>query len=103
MEKREEVSALVLLMATLLTHDHQIVEDEQRPFVSLTKVGTSAQVQNFIDVELQNKMTLGGGEFLEGRKGRGEREREGERGGERETEREYRNVFQASLHITGVT
>ena len=70
MEKREEVSALVLLMATLLTHDDQIVEDEQRSFVSLAKVGTSAQVQNFIDIELQNKMTLGSGEFLEGGEGR---------------------------------
>jgi hypothetical protein len=64
MKKGEEISALVLLVSTLLAHDHQIVEDEQCPFVSLAKVWSTAQIQDFVDVELQNKTTLRGGEFL---------------------------------------
>ena len=67
-------------MATLFANNQQIVEDEQRPSVSLAKVWTSAQIQDFTDVELQNKVTLRGGEFLERERGRKEgRERERER------------------------
>ena len=77
-------------MATLLAHNHQIVEDEQCPSVSLSEVWTSTQVNDFIDVELQNKMALGGGEFLQGGRGteggEGGRKRGGEEGG-RERER----------------
>ena len=65
-------------MSTLFAEDHQIVEDEQCPLVSLAKVRASTQIQDFIDAELQNKTTLRGGEFLEGERERreGGRERE---------------------------
>ena len=76
MKKREEIPALVLLVSTLFADDHQIVEDEQCPLVSLAEVRTSAQIQDFVDVALQNKTTLRSGEFLEGERGRRERERE---------------------------
>ena len=66
MKEGEEIPALVLLVSTLFADDHQIVEDEQCPLVSLAKVRTSAQIQDFIDVALQNKTTLRSGEFLEG-------------------------------------
>ena len=74
-------------MTTLFADDHQIIKDEYCSAVSLAKVWTFAQVHDFIDIELQNKMTLGCGEFLK-------REREMEREREREE-----NGFQASIHV----
>ena len=94
MKKREEIPALVLLMSTLFADDHQIVEDEQCPLVSLAKVWTSAQIQDFIDVALQNKTTLRSGEFLEGERGGREGEREKIKHAIKET------GSQASIHIT---
>ena len=57
---------MVLLMTTLLADNHQIVKDEYCSTMSMEIWTFSFQVQDFIDTELQNKMTLRGGEFLKG-------------------------------------
>ena len=96
MKEGEEIPALVLLVSTLFADDHQIVEDEQCPLVSLAKVWTSAQIQDFLDVALQNKTTLRSGEFLEGERGGREREREREK-----IKHAIKKMgSQASIHIT---
>ena len=63
---------MVLLVAALFADDHQIIEDEDRSSMTLAEVWTSTQIKDFIDSELQDKMALRCGEFLE-------RERESER------------------------
>ena len=81
---------MVLLMTTLLADNHQIVKDEYCSTMS-TEVWTFfVQVQDFIDTELQNKMTLRGGEFLKG--GRKRKREGGERGGRGERNRDSMHV-----------
>ena len=63
--------------------------------MSLAKVWTSAQIQDFVDVALQNKTALRSGEFLEGERGGRERERK------RKINMLSRKMgSQASIHIT---
>ena len=55
----------------LFAHNHHIIKDEYCSSMSMAEVWTFIQIQDFIDIELQNKMTLRGSKFLKGGRERG--------------------------------